>query len=315
MLKGRAAAISIAVAIVLAAVLLYYSLRGIDWREVGRIIAGANPRRLLFAALLATLALFLRSLRWRVLLNAEGRISVPAVFWATAAGYFGNNFLPFRGGELLRTVMISARSTLEIPYVLATAASERAADAVALVLIAGLALRLLPERPEWMAKAATSFAALGAVGVFMIAFLPRFDRVLAALLRRVGAAGTRLDALLSQALRGLRAFHDARRLFLFAALTVVIWSLDAFTTTVAASALGMAIPLRAAFLLIAALGLSSALPSTPGFLGIYQFVAVSVLPPFGLSRTDAVAYILIAQAAGYVVVGVWGAIGLTRYRA
>jgi uncharacterized protein (TIRG00374 family) len=315
MLKGRAAAISIAVGIVLAAVLLYYSLRGIDWREVGRIIAGANPRRLLVAALLATLALFLRSLRWRVLLNAEGRIGVPAVFWATAAGYFGNNFLPLRGGELLRTVMISARSTLEIPYVLATAASERAADAVALVLIAGLALRLLPERPEWMAKAATSFAALGAVGLFMIAFLPRFDRVLAALLRRVGAAGTRLDALLSQALRGLRAFHDARRLFLFAALTVVIWSLDAFTTTVAASALGMAIPLRAAFLLIAALGLSSALPSTPGFLGIYQFVAVSVLPPFGLSRTDAVAYILIAQAAGYVVVGVWGAIGLTRYRA
>ena len=31
-------------------------------------------------------------------------------------------------------------------------------------------------------------------------------------------------------------------------------------------------------------------------LGIYQFVAVSVLTPFGFSRTDAIAYILVAQA-------------------
>ena len=85
MLKGRAAAISIAVAIVLAAVLLYYSLRGIEWKEVGRIIASANRRVLLFAAFLATGSLFLRSLRWRVLLNAEGRIGVPAVFVVTFA--------------------------------------------------------------------------------------------------------------------------------------------------------------------------------------------------------------------------------------
>jgi glycosyltransferase 2 family protein len=315
MLKGRAAAISIAVAIVLAAVLLYYSLRGIEWKEVGRIIANANRRVLLFAAFLATCSLLLRSLRWRVLLNAEGRIGVPAVFWATAAGYFGNNFLPLRGGELLRTVMISSRSTLEMPYVLATAASERAADAIALVLIAGLALRLLPERPDWIEHAATSFAALAAAAALTIAFLPRFDRLLSAAVRRVGAAGTRLERALDQALRGLRAFHDTGRLSLFVALTVCIWSLDAITTTIAAGALGMAIPLRASFLLIAALGLSSALPSTPGYVGIYQFVAVSVLPPFGLSRTDAIAYILVAQVMSYIVNGLWGGIGLTRYRA
>ena len=39
------------------------------------------------------------------------------------------------------------------------------------------------------------------------------------------------------------------------------------------------------------MGLASALPSTPGYVGIYQFVAVSVLTPFGFSRTDAIAYI------------------------
>jgi uncharacterized membrane protein YbhN (UPF0104 family) len=62
------------------------------------------------------------------------------------------------------------------------------------------------------------------------------------------------------------------------------------------------------------LSLGSALPSTPGYVGIYQFVAVTVLTPFGFSRTDAIAYILVVQAMMYVVIGFWGSLGLLRYR-
>ena len=65
-----------------------------------------------------------------------------------------------------------------------------------------------------------------------------------------------------------------------------------------------------AFLLIAGLGLGSAMPSTPGYVGIYQFVAVSILTPFCYSRTDAIAYILLVQAMSYVVLAFWGLIGL-----
>jgi hypothetical protein len=77
-------------------------------------------------------------------LNAEGTVSVPTVFWATTAGYFGNNFLPARAGELVRTFMISSASGLESSYVLATALSERVADAVALVVISAVVLLILP---------------------------------------------------------------------------------------------------------------------------------------------------------------------------
>ncbi len=115
-------------------------------------------------------------------------------------------------------------------------------------------------------------------------------------------------------LRGIRAFHDLRRLAGFCGLTVLIWSLDAWGTVIAGAALGLAIALPVAFLLIAGLGLASALPSTPGYVGIYQFVAVTVLTPFGFSRTDAIAFILVAQALMYVVIGFWGSLRLWRYR-
>jgi uncharacterized membrane protein YbhN (UPF0104 family) len=98
----------------------------------------------------------------------------------------------------------------------------------------------------------------------------------------------------------------------FVALTAIIWCLDALGCVIAANALRLDMPISAAFLLIASLGLGSALPSTPGYVGIYQFVAVTVLTPFGFSRTDAIAYILVAQTLSYVVIGFWGSLALFR---
>lgn len=313
----RTKALSLAVAVGLAAVLLYYSLRGIDWRQVARIVAGAEPARLLLTVVLGTVALGLRAVRWRILINAEGAVSVPAAFWATAAGYFGNNFLPARAGELVRTFMISSRSGLDGAYVLATALSERAADAVALVLIAAVVLATLPEPPGWLAGAARPFALLALAAVIGIAVIPLLGGPGRAVLERAPvpvALRARLIAAMDHALRGMRAFHDLKRLSGFIALTAIIWCLDALGSVAAAGALGLHLPFPAAFLLLASLGLGSALPSTPGYVGIFQFVAVTVLVPFGFSRTDAIAYILVAQAMQYVVIGFWGALGLIQYR-
>jgi glycosyltransferase 2 family protein len=315
--SSRMRAGSFTIAALLAAALLYYSLRGIEWRQVVRIVAGAAPGRLALAAGIATTTLFLRACRWRVLLNAEGTVSVSTAFWATAAGYFGNNFLPARAGELVRTLMISSRSGLETTYVLATALSERAADAVALVIISAVVLPILPAAPGWLADAARPLAILGSLAAMAIAFLPRFESAARAAIERAPlphACRPRVIAVMEHGLHGMRAFHDMRRLSQFLALTAVIWTMDAFASVIVAKALGFAMPVPVAFLLMASLGLGSALPSTPGYVGIYQFVAVTVLTPFDFTRNDAIAYILVAQALAYTVVAIWGSAGLWRYR-
>jgi uncharacterized protein (TIRG00374 family) len=314
---SRTRAVSFGVAALLAAGLLYYSLRGIEWRQVARIAAGATPGRLALAAVLGTATIFLRACRWRILLNAEGAVSVSTAFWATAAGYFGNNFLPARGGELVRTFMISSRSGLGNTYVLATALSERVADAVALVVISAVVLLTLPAPPGWLAGAARPFAILGLLGALVIGILPFLGSLGRTAIERAPlphALRPRVIGAMEQALRGMRAFHNARRLSGFLALTLLIWYLDALGTVITGDALGFRIPISVALLLITGLSLGSALPSTPGYVGIYQFVAVTVLTPFGFSRTDAIAYILVAQALMYVVIGFWGALGLLRYR-
>ena len=131
------------VALALAAVLLYYSLRGINWGEVWTLIAGVRKEYLGLMCVLSSSALFLRAYRWRILLSSAGKVSVSTAFWATSIGYFGNNFLPARAGELARTMMISSRAGLASAYVLTTALLERMVDALALVVISALVLLTL----------------------------------------------------------------------------------------------------------------------------------------------------------------------------
>jgi glycosyltransferase 2 family protein len=305
------------IAIALAAVLLYFSLKGIDWRRVGQILASANVPDVIVCCALCTLTLFLRAYRWRILLRAEGDISVASAFWATAAGYFGNNFLPARAGEVVRTVMISSRSRLSKAFVLTTALSERLADAIALVTISALVLLTLPSRPGWLSQAAKPFAIAGGLGLVALAVLPYLEKLLKTCTRIVRLPEKlecTLHHLIEHILRGIKSFHNPTRLSGFLGLTCVIWFLDALITIVGAKALSLTISFPSALLLIAGLGLGSALPSTPGYVGVWQFVAVNVLTPFGVSRTDAIAYILFYQALLYVVIGFWGILAFARRR-
>ncbi len=129
-----------ALALLIAALLLYFSLRKVDWAEVGRTLAHADLRYVAIALAISSFALLMRALRWRILLRARADVTVGTAFWATCAGYFGNNFLPARAGEFIRTVVVSANTGLSKTFVLTTALAERLADAVTLVVISSIVL-------------------------------------------------------------------------------------------------------------------------------------------------------------------------------
>ena len=294
-------------------VLLYYALRGVDWSAVWRTVAAEQWWYLVAGAAITTGSYFLRSLRWRILLNAEADFSVGTVFWANMAGYLGNNFLPARAGELLRSVLISGRSKLSKAYVLTTALSERLMDVIALVLGASLVLLTVDPKPKWMEDLSRTMAIVATTGAVVIMVLPHTGTLLEKILMRIPMpAGVRksLIKLVEQILLGMRAFHDWSRFAGFVFLTLVIWAADSTAAIVAARGLGLHFSFGVALLLLTGMGLGSALPSTPGYVGVYQFVAVTILTPFGISRAAALAYILVIQVSGYVVVTLFGLPGL-----
>jgi uncharacterized protein (TIRG00374 family) len=302
----------------LAAALLYYALRGVEWRRVWQIVLGARWPYLAAGIGMSLVNFFVRSIRWRVLLNARAHFRVGTVFWATMAGYMGNSFLPARAGEVVRSFIISGQSALSRTYVLTTALTERLMDAIALVLCGSVVLIQVSPKPAWMDQVGRTTAAIAALGALMVAVLPHAEGLIQKALRRMPLPGAMRDRLLGfagQILLGLRVFHNAGRLLRFSLLTALIWAMDALGAMVMSRAFAIHMTFPVALLLLAGMGLGSALPATPGYVGIYQFVAVTILPPFGIDRNAALAFIIVTQALGYALVLVLGLLGLYRIRA
>lgn len=309
----RKAAMSLAVAAPLAALLLWLTLRNMDLGEVWAKLRSARPGWFAFAVAAQALALALRAARWRVLLNAEGSLKFGTVFSALSAGYLGNNVLPARMGELIRTAAVAWAGSLSLGYVLATALTERLVDAAALVGVASTALAVSADIPDWLDRAARTLAVASAVGIGVIAVLPHLERRLG---RILGALpfGPRLRTLAGHFLLGLRALHQAGRAVQFLALTAAIWPLDGLMAVSIGESLGARLGFGRAMILIAAMGLSSAVPSTPGYVGVYQFAAVTVLAPLRVDREDALAVVLLVQAVIYLVMIAAGLAGLAALR-
>lgn len=300
-------------AVVLAGMLLVAATRGVSWDQVVEIIASSRTDALGFSVLTLCASYVIRAVRWHVLLGHHRAFPLRSVAAATFVGYLGNNFLPARAGEVIRTVMAARAGGISKSFVLATVITERVTDVATLVMMGGVALAALQQVPEWLGNGARSGAIMGGIG--MLGLLVG-SRAMPVVQRRVSSLPLperilrRLDPMATQFTLGLRTLQHPLRGLAFLLLTIIVWSLDVAFAVQVAQGLHVALDPFQAILLLAALGFSSAAPSTPGYVGVYQFVAVSVLVPLGFRQDEAVSYILVFQALSYAVVVVLGVVGL-----
>jgi hypothetical protein len=305
------------IALPLAAVLLYFSFRGVQWRRVGHLVSGCSLGFLVLALGIGVLAYLVRAFRWRLLLNAREKLAYLPVLWASSAGYLGNFWLPARAGELVRIAMISAGSQVSRVYVLTTAITERVADTLALVLIGSVAGLSLGHKPMWLTRLAELAAAAAVLGTVLLVILPLVHGAVDAVIARLPLAHPvreRLHKMTNNAIAAMHGFRNPSCFLQFLVLTLLIWLCDASACVAVARALHLRLSLPVALLLLTAMGVGSALPSTPGAVGIVQFVAVTVLAPFHFTHSDAIAFILTSQAMSYVIITALGMLGLWQYR-
>jgi len=300
-------------AFALAAVLLYFTLRGLDWASFWETITSGHYAILLLTIPLASINYFIRAVRWRILVNTDKKVPLLSVFWANMVGYLGNAYLPARAGELIRSAYLGQKSGAGTSFVFATALVERLLDMIALVLIGCVALLLQSQISALLAEAIKVMAAAGVIGLAIVIVVPFQEKLIARLVDRLplpSRVNQKVSEQVERFLVGMRSLHNIRRLASFFLLTAVVWLFDGLGNMLGVRIISHSLSLGQALILLAALGLSSAIPSTPGYIGVYQFVAVSVLVPFGFSRPAALAYILISQVVGYLIVSFWGLIGL-----
>jgi len=278
-------------------------LRQADWRYL--IIA--------LGALLAFLVT--RSMRWQILLGSG--IVLTEAFAVTNIGYLVSNVLPFRLGDPARAVAIALTGKVRVSTALSTVVVERVLDMLAVVLLLAITAPFV-RQAGWTREAGLlggGAAVLSLALLVVLALRPEVGRRAARwILARVPRADPeRWVERVEGVLGGLAALRSLR-----SGIGLMVWSVVTW-----ASSVGFYLAMLRAFIeaptlvqasfLTCAIGLSVALPSSPGAFGVFQAVARFALQlPFGIAAETAIAVAFGSHAILYVAMCSLGLIGLAQ---
>jgi uncharacterized membrane protein YbhN (UPF0104 family) len=250
------------------------------------------------AALLVIAGNFgVRGWRWHRILRQAG---IPHrrrdAFGLTLVGYMGNNVLPARGGEVLKIVLLGARTTARRREVLGTVIVERVLDtAVLLVLAVALTWAGVEAMPGGSGGATAATAGLLAVAAGLAVYLRfrrrgRFERFATAIRPVAGASKLLVRP------QGLP----------LALTSLAIWCVDTVSLLLIARSLGLELGFPDALAVILLASLAAAIPAAPGYVGTFDAGMLLGLHAAGIEGADAVSVLLLARFLLFVPVTLAG---------
>ena len=112
---------------------LYFSFKQINFNDVLELITDSNYTYVLFAILFTFGQFLVRAYRWSVMFP-NSNLSFKSFYSATHIGYFFNNVLPFRAGELIKAKLVidGRNNSAQLSYSLGTVLSEKILDTLIL---------------------------------------------------------------------------------------------------------------------------------------------------------------------------------------
>ena len=310
-----------ALGILLSALLLWWTLRNESLSNVWQVLQQSNWILFLIGTVLATLIFPLRARRWRTILEpVAGHIPFGPLWRSTAIGMMMNNIFPLRAGEFARAFALSR----EVPRVAITTsfgslAVDRIFDAIVLLALMFGAM-IDPVFPSGVTVAGRTVPQLAAGGVtFVVVLLGICYAVVlqpARVLALVGAVARRvlpkheatLVRVVEHGVGGLAVLKDTRRFLAVLLWALAHWLVHALALYICFVAVGIDVPFSAALFLQGILGIGVAIPSSPGFFGVFESFAVVGLGVYGVPKELAISWALGYHILSFIPITIMGAV-------
>jgi len=286
--------LGLAVSIIALAYLLRRDLSGV--RDE---LLHANYWLIFPAFLLSGIGLWMRGLRWRVLLN--NRLSAKDCFHIMNIGYFINAVLPLRVGEVARAFLATQTDPpVRALTSLSTILVERLIDTMTVFVLIGLILAILPVGLE----IGIIGIVLGVGAVIGIVVLAIFAAKPAWAHRLLDGAGRlipllrrpRLHEWVDHLLDGIAPLRSVRAMLLTIGWTALAWATSVAAGYVLLYAIFDHPTWVAAMSMIAIASFAVAVPAVPGNLGPFEAAVV-----FGLAAADLVEHASDAPAVAFAL--------------
>ncbi|MBM3270509.1 MAG: flippase-like domain-containing protein [Candidatus Sericytochromatia bacterium] len=285
----------------ISALCLWLVARNVELAAVWKVMRTASPGWLAAAVAIYLASFAFRARRWALLLAPSAPLKVRTVLPFVLVGYAGNNLLPARMGELVRTVALSRRTGVRKTAILTTVVMERLFDGLTLLMLLGALALIYPLVPWMRGVGLLASLIFGSALAFFVANLvwPRAGAAAIAALERALPPGlaARLARMYASFLEGIATLRRPGRVVGVVTLSLITWGAEAAYYYATMRAIGLEVPLHAAVMTLIVVALATIAPSAPGFIGTFQLSCVTALAAFGVGRELALGYAVLLHAA------------------
>ncbi len=290
--------------IVLSIVFLWLALREVDFGGLQSAFSSLRYLPVFLCATFLAAGVVMRSVRWRTIAT-QGWAEQTHFYRASTLGVFSNLIFPIRAGEVVRVFTLAKLNGTSLTVPIASALLDRLADIIMLLFATMLVYWLSPIGSilgSWMST------------MFIVAFSILLLVTLYA--RSSGFGEAFITSLLNRSLRRwtvrpdlfmtefrtelhhlLKGWFSLR----FVAIVIFIMLLDYAAFTMLLDAFHLHLAPEAPLVLWVFLAAGSALPSAPGYVGVYQVAAVWALSLFAVPASVCVALATTLQLTILVV--------------
>jgi len=307
-----------AVGIALSVVLLWWTLRDVSMAVVWHELAQSSVPLFLASAFCATIIFPLRARRWQTILQPVAPNTPLGPLWrSTAIGMMVNNLVPARAGEIARGYALTKETAIPLSTSIASLAVDRLFDMVVLLLLAVAALldpafprgaRIAGQSLGSLAQGSVVIVVLLIIALYALAFFPtQLVRAYELFARRVSPTlETKGKAVLINFSEGLSVLRSPRRFLAVLAWTILHWLVNALAFWLGFRAVGMNLPFSGALFLQTLIAIGVALPSAPGFFGVFEKLANVGLSIYGVGADKATSWAIGYHILSFIPITVIG---------
>jgi len=290
--RGRVALSVVGIAV--GALFLWLAVRDADLAAVRDVLSSARPGLVALAVAAFAVVYALQAARWRRI-AATPAVRLARFYEMTVSGVAVNNVLPGRIGDLLRARWLGLAAKMPGGRAFGTVIIDRACDLVVLVglLLVGI---VAVATSTWLVDLALAGLAL----VLLVGALFAFARVYVGGRERDRRSRGLVRRLVRDTVEALAQPLTLKSAATWLALSVCAWLTWSVAAYLVARSLGVDISFADAVFVSAVLNLGSAIPSSPGFVGTYEWLGVASLGLVGVDHEAALAFTILLHASWYV---------------
>lgn len=281
---------------IIAIAALIWVFHDLDWTSLMQQVQRLSVGWLFIIVGLDVLSFYVQGIRWQILLQPAGRLSYLKATQAIYVGLFTSEVLPLRAGEIVRGVLVARWLKRKFRDVLPAMVMERIFDAFwfssAMIITA-----FLIEVPPQIRVATNVMLTIAVVGIAGFVWIVRRTHFAESMPESELPPKTLLGKLrfaFYEARLELKQIGLGRRFWASALVSGLLHVVQGLAFLAVLEGCGIHLPLLASIAVFLVVHLGIAIPNAPANVGTFQLFCVLGLTFFGIDKSSAAAFSLVA---------------------